>query len=1095
MASQRTQANYQVTQPAQANQPQHVGLTAVGMGGGVKMVAGYALQQRLGSGSFATVYKGVKVLEAQGRTDTVAVKAISRTSEKLTKKVLENLETEINILRTYRHPNIVCLHEVQKTERHFYLLLEYCAGGDLQGLIRTRRSGRLTERLSRRLMRDLTAGLKFLWGQEFIHRDIKPQNLLLTGPLPLDELHDPSKIEADEEARQAENFPSSRFALKIADFGFARHLQTASLAETLCGSPLYMAPEILQHHRYDAKADLWSVGTVLFEMISGRPPFNGENHIDLLRNIQRKAVRLPPDVRISKECVNLLRLLLNRNPLSRAGFKEFFKASEAFVALGCEGKALTDQAQSSIEKPCLDLGPISEAGETSAHGAASLETVATAAPRELAVPAIENKLPLTSARHGVATDSPRFIPQLGSGKDSERNTPSSSPPGSVAPENAEQPQNRCEQQPVKMVSPQLVPSISPSAISQTQGNPHQGQPHQLVSATRRNSHFTPLEPSPPGAAASNRAMPPPPLHLGGVGGVAYLPSQAQAGQIRAQSNQAQQGYSQGRLVVPYHLAQRDHQYQTQHMQQRPESSHGSDDGGFVMVEHSGSLVPAPTATQCNNLERHQLPNQTIAHTGNQVYPNNMLYSRSSRQPLQPQTSPVASKLPASPKYYKPVVAGRRGSGFSKLTRGMLSTSPGTGGMLVGMMGKLTGGANNTGVVSSSPQPPANRFDTIGDPRPGGPSNLDLAMKMLAAAEDVGRRAVAVAHLGDTRAFLAMRMKLTNEGSSLLSSSPMEGVVEEEEDESRSSGLPGSDDTSSSSTRMAGRMRAVSADRSMDRQMANEEEEDDDEMPFAISDQESDPHFSLPQVPVKPLVSTISMSSSTTSSKPRGRASPAVILAHFQEALSCYLKALSMIKGAVGATQRVLDEFGGNIPPQCSHVDALETLKKRGELSHDWLSGQFAGVLERADAANSEITKSHSTLTQEQKEVEDAMQATIAAGNVTVPSVEELVYNHSLACGKDGAVKQLLGQHDAARSCYRSAGLLAETLLMEPRMGAEDRKVLEEYVHGFAERITELDSTMMQQSRYSSGTSSGNHESAKKNSGIVGLVAPTKPFLT
>jgi serine/threonine-protein kinase ULK/ATG1 len=163
--------------------------------------------------------------------------------------VLENLELEISILRKYRHPNIVCLHDVQKTERHFYLILEYCGGGDLQRLIRTRRAGRLTERLTRRLVRDLAAGLRFLWGQELIHRDIKPQNLLLTGPLPLDELHDPAKAAADEEERQKANFPSAQFALKLADFGFARHLQTTSLAETLCGSPLYMAPEILQHQR------------------------------------------------------------------------------------------------------------------------------------------------------------------------------------------------------------------------------------------------------------------------------------------------------------------------------------------------------------------------------------------------------------------------------------------------------------------------------------------------------------------------------------------------------------------------------------------------------------------------------------------------------------------------------------------------------------------------------------------------------------------------------------------------------------------------------------------------------------------------------
>ena len=215
----------------------------------IKVVAGYGLHQRLGSGSFATVYKGLKVSPDTPGADTVAIKAITRNSEKLTKKVLQNLEIEISILQTYRHRNIVCLQDVQKTERHFYLILEYCGGGDLQQLIRTRKTGRLSERLTRRLMRDLSAGLRFLWRQELVHRDIKPQNLLLTGALPLDELNDPEQTEELEGQRRKANCPSEQFALKIADFGFARHLQNASLAETLCGSPLYMAPEILSHHR------------------------------------------------------------------------------------------------------------------------------------------------------------------------------------------------------------------------------------------------------------------------------------------------------------------------------------------------------------------------------------------------------------------------------------------------------------------------------------------------------------------------------------------------------------------------------------------------------------------------------------------------------------------------------------------------------------------------------------------------------------------------------------------------------------------------------------------------------------------------------
>jgi serine/threonine-protein kinase ULK2 len=219
----------------------------------MKVVAGYGLQQKLGSGSFAIVYKGVRLdtnatitvpsshQESTGNDiqnalngEFAAIKAIARNSDRLTPKVLHNLEKEISILRSYRHRNIVCLFEVQKTTNHFYLILEYCSGGDLQRLIRERKTGRLSEPLSRRLMRDLCGGLAFLNKYQLIHRDIKPQNLLLTGPLPLDEVNDPCRSDELEFQRKQSNFPSSQFVLKIADFGFARHLQTTSLAETLC---------------------------------------------------------------------------------------------------------------------------------------------------------------------------------------------------------------------------------------------------------------------------------------------------------------------------------------------------------------------------------------------------------------------------------------------------------------------------------------------------------------------------------------------------------------------------------------------------------------------------------------------------------------------------------------------------------------------------------------------------------------------------------------------------------------------------------------------------------------------------------------------
>lgn len=132
--------------------------------------------------------------------------------------------------------------------------------------------------------------------------------------------------------------------LKIADFGFARSLPHLSLAETLCGSPLYMAPEILRYEKYDAKADLWSVGAVLYEMCTGKPPFRAQNHVELLKRIEKAqdVITFPGDVDersgssgaspqtghhftpISDDIKNLIRQLLKRNPVERISFEEFF---------------------------------------------------------------------------------------------------------------------------------------------------------------------------------------------------------------------------------------------------------------------------------------------------------------------------------------------------------------------------------------------------------------------------------------------------------------------------------------------------------------------------------------------------------------------------------------------------------------------------------------------------------------------------------------------------------------------------------------------------------------------------------------------------
>uniref|UniRef100_A0A7I4BJ86 Protein kinase domain-containing protein n=1 Tax=Physcomitrium patens TaxID=3218 RepID=A0A7I4BJ86_PHYPA len=118
--------------------------------------------------------------------------------------------------------------------------------------------------------------------------------------------------------------------LKIADFGFARSLMPQGMAETLCGTPLYMAPEILQSKKYDAKADLWSVGAILFQLVTGRPPFSGNNHVQLLQNILKSPeVRFPEPImaQLHPDCIDMCRKLLRKDPVERLAFEEFFAHS------------------------------------------------------------------------------------------------------------------------------------------------------------------------------------------------------------------------------------------------------------------------------------------------------------------------------------------------------------------------------------------------------------------------------------------------------------------------------------------------------------------------------------------------------------------------------------------------------------------------------------------------------------------------------------------------------------------------------------------------------------------------------------------------
>ncbi|XP_072236239.1 serine/threonine-protein kinase ULK3 isoform X1 [Leuresthes tenuis] len=252
-------------------------------------LADFILTERLGSGTYATVYKAYRKGNSR---EAVAVKVVGKKT--LNKAATENLLTEIEILKTIRHPHIVQLKDFQWDAENIYLILEWCSGGDLSRFIRSRRI--LPESVARRFLQQIACALQFLNERNISHLDLKPQNILLSGSV-----------------------------LKLADFGFAQYMSPWDEQSVLRGSPLYMAPEMVCRRQYDSRVDLWSVGVILYEALFGRAPFASKSYAELEEKIRsNQPIELPKPCRVSKDCRDLLLRLLERNPDTRMTFAEFF---------------------------------------------------------------------------------------------------------------------------------------------------------------------------------------------------------------------------------------------------------------------------------------------------------------------------------------------------------------------------------------------------------------------------------------------------------------------------------------------------------------------------------------------------------------------------------------------------------------------------------------------------------------------------------------------------------------------------------------------------------------------------------------------------
>ncbi|KAG6797579.1 serine/threonine-protein kinase ULK3 isoform X1 [Apis mellifera caucasica] len=255
-------------------------------------VSDYSLLEKIGSGSYATVYKAFK---KDGCREIVAIKCVDKSS--LSKSAIDNIVTEIYLLKILRHENIVEMRDFFWDEGHIYIVMEYCDGGDLSSFIKKRH--KLPEQICRKFLQQLALALRYLRNNNVSHMDLKPQNLLLMR--------------------------KPQLTLKVGDFGFAQYLSNSEQKFAIRGSPLYMAPEILFKRKYDARVDLWSVGVIMYECLFGKAPYSSGSFQELIEKIKDcRSIELPKGSHVSHECKDLLMSLLKHDPDKRITFDEFF---------------------------------------------------------------------------------------------------------------------------------------------------------------------------------------------------------------------------------------------------------------------------------------------------------------------------------------------------------------------------------------------------------------------------------------------------------------------------------------------------------------------------------------------------------------------------------------------------------------------------------------------------------------------------------------------------------------------------------------------------------------------------------------------------
>lgn len=251
----------------------------------------YVLGEKIGKGAFSIVYEAVE----KSTKDKYAVKVINR---KFIKQKL--LDREIEIMTKIRHDNILYCKSVFETEQQIYLVLELVKGGELYDRIVD--EGEFTEDEAREIVIQILSAVEYLHKNNIAHRDLKPENILCGS--------------------RSEGYVTGGFRkemIKVADFGLSKMFDTEMLISQ-CGSPTYVAPEVLLAIPYDKSVDMWAIGVITFVMLTGCFPFfeEGNNYKALYQKIINIDFSFPDEPELSKEVKDFISALLVRDPMKRA---------------------------------------------------------------------------------------------------------------------------------------------------------------------------------------------------------------------------------------------------------------------------------------------------------------------------------------------------------------------------------------------------------------------------------------------------------------------------------------------------------------------------------------------------------------------------------------------------------------------------------------------------------------------------------------------------------------------------------------------------------------------------------------------------------